>query len=165
MKIAIYPGSFDPVTHGHLDILIRAAGLFDHVIVAVLHNPNKQPLFTVDERMQLIQSATSGLANVSVDSFMGLLMDYARLMGAHAVVRGVREISDFESELRMAQMNRHLSPDVVTVFIPTSNDYSYLSSSLIKEVASHGGDIGRFVPTAVEQALRSKFKHDCKEAP
>lgn len=158
MKIAVYPGSFDPITNGHIDILKRAAGLFDQLIVAVLQNPNKQPLFTVQERIDLIQTATMDCQNVVVDSFMGLLVEYVKLKQASAIIRGLREISDFENELRMAHMNRQLLSSAVTLFIPTNNTFSYLSSSLVKEVAAHGGDIEEFVPEVVAQALYAKFR-------
>ena len=157
MRIAVYPGSFDPITNGHIDILKRATGLFDKVIVAVLHNPNKRPLFTIDERIEQIQEAVADLENVGVDSFMGLLVDYARLKGAQTIIRGLREISDFENELRMAHMNRQLDERAVTVFIPTNNEYSFLSSSLVKEVATYGGDVAEFVPDVVNRALRTKL--------
>jgi pantetheine-phosphate adenylyltransferase len=158
VTIAIYPGSFDPITSGHLDILERASRLFQQVIVAVLQNPVKTPLFTVEERMELIRESTSSFSNVTVDSFMGLLMDYAKLKGASAVVRGLREVSDFENEVKMAHMNHHLNPDVVTVFIPTNPKFSFVSSSLVKEVASHGGSVQEFVPEPVEQALYAKYR-------
>ncbi|MBX5436267.1 MAG: pantetheine-phosphate adenylyltransferase [Alicyclobacillaceae bacterium] len=159
MRIAVYPGSFDPITNGHLDVLSRACGLFDQVIVAVLQNPGKHPLFSVEERMGLIREVTKGLPNVVVDSFMGLLVHYVELKGASCIIRGLREISDFENELRMAHMNRKLNEAAVTVFIPTSYNYSYLSSSLIKEIAIHGGNIADFVPPAVEQAMYAKFRN------
>ncbi|OFW80296.1 MAG: pantetheine-phosphate adenylyltransferase [Alicyclobacillus sp. RIFOXYA1_FULL_53_8] len=158
MRIAVYPGSFDPITNGHIDILKRSAELFDQVIVAVLQNPNKNPLFTVEERMDFIKSATQDCANVAVDSFFGLLVDYVVLKEAVAIIRGLREISDFENELRMAHMNRQLNSSAVTVFIPTNNSYSYLSSSLVKEVAAHGGKITGLVPDKVEAALQAKFR-------
>lgn len=157
MKIAVYPGSFDPITNGHIDILKRASGLFDQLIVAVLQNPNKQPLFTVEERMEMIQSTTRECKNVVVDSFMGLLVEYVKIKNAAAIIRGLREISDFENELRMAHMNRHLHEAAVTLFVPTNNAYSFLSSSLVKEVAAHGGQIADFVPQAVANALYAKF--------
>lgn len=157
MKIAVYPGSFDPITNGHLDVLQRAAELFDQVIVGVLQNPDKKPLFSVDERIQMIREATVDYPHVVVDSFMGLLVDYMKLRGAVAIVRGLREITDFENELRMAHMNRQLYEQAVTVFIPTNTSYSYLNSSLVKELAMHGADISRFVPHRVEQTLHAKF--------
>jgi pantetheine-phosphate adenylyltransferase len=157
MKTAIYPGSFDPMTNGHLDVLERAARAFDEVVVAVLNNPSKQPLFTVEERVRLIREVVADYPNVTVDHFQGLLVDYARLRQADAVVRGLREVGDFENELKMAQMNRHLNPDLVTVFIPTASQYAFVSSSLVKEVAAHGGDIGALVPSPVAAALTAKF--------
>ncbi|RIV21053.1 pantetheine-phosphate adenylyltransferase [Alicyclobacillaceae bacterium I2511] len=157
MKIAVYPGSFDPITNGHLDVLQRAAELFDQVIVGVLQNPDKKPLFSVDERIHMIREATVNYPRVVVDSFMGLLVDYMKLREAVAIVRGLREISDFENELRMAHMNRQLYVHAVTVFIPTNTSYSYLSSSLVKELAMHGADISHFVPEVIEQALHAKF--------
>jgi len=159
LRIAVYPGSFDPITNGHLDIIARSAGLFDQLIVAVLQNPNKRPLFSVDERMHLIREATNHHGNVVVDSFIGLLVDFARIRKACAVVRGLREITDFENELRMAQMNQRLNDEVVTVFIPTSPNFSYLSSSLIKDVAFNGGSISAFVPESVEKAMDAKLRN------
>jgi pantetheine-phosphate adenylyltransferase len=158
MTIAIFPGSFDPITSGHLDMLERASSLFQQVIVAVLQNPAKTPLFTVEERMAFIRASTRSFSNVIVDSFMGLLMDYARIKGASAVIRGLREVSDFENELKMAHMNRHLNPNVVTIFIPTNPKFSFVSSSLVKEVASHGGSVHGFVPEPVEKALYAKYR-------
>lgn len=158
MKRAIYPGSFDPFTLGHLDILQRVVGIFDEITVAVLHNPNKKPLFTVAERIDLIKEATEHMGHVVVDSFEGLVVDYAKIKGATTLVRGLREVSDFENELKMAHMNRHLDSDVGTVFIPTSPEYSFVSSSLVKEVASHGGRVTAFVPSGVEQALYQKYQ-------
>jgi pantetheine-phosphate adenylyltransferase len=157
MRIAVYPGSFDPITNGHMDIIQRVAGLFDQVIVAVLQNPDKNPLFSVEERMQLIASALTDYSNVVVDSFMGLLVDYVDLKGASAIVRGLREMSDFENELRMAHMNRRLNDSAVTLFIPTNYNYSYLSSSLIKQVAAYGQDVSDFVPPSVATAIHVKY--------
>ncbi|WP_067931482.1 pantetheine-phosphate adenylyltransferase [Alicyclobacillus kakegawensis] len=157
MTLAIYPGSFDPVTNGHLDLVEQSAAVFDRVIVAVLQNPAKSPLFTVEERMHWLRHAVRRFANVEVDQFQGLLVDYARLRGADVIVRGVREVADFEAERRMAQMNRHLHPTLVTVFLPTHSQYAYISSSLVKEVASLGGDVRGLVPGEVAEALYARF--------
>jgi pantetheine-phosphate adenylyltransferase len=153
VKIAVYPGSFDPITNGHLDVLARAATLCDQLIVAVLHNPDKKPMFTVEQRMEMIAQSVMNFPNVRVDSFMGLLVDYVKLKQASVIVRGLREVSDFENELKMAHMNRHLNADAVTIFIPTSHNYSFLSSSLVKQVASYGGNISAFVPPTVLRAI------------
>ncbi|HEY9908604.1 MAG TPA: pantetheine-phosphate adenylyltransferase [Thermosynechococcaceae cyanobacterium] len=147
--LAIYPGSFDPITFGHLDIIERGCKLFDRVLVAVLRNPNKTPLFTVAERIEQIHSATRHLSNVAVDSFEGLTVNYAQMQGASALLRGLRVLSDFEMELQMAHTNKTLSAQVETVFLATSNEYSFLSSSLVKEVARFGGSVDRFVPPHV----------------
>lgn len=159
MKIAVYPGSFDPITNGHLDIIFRTAGLFDQLIVAVLNHPDKRPLFSVSERMTMIQDAVQACANVTVDSFSGLLVEFVRLKNAASVIRGVRDAGDLESELRMAHMNRTLNSNVLTLFVPTETSLSYVSSSLIKDVARNGGDIRSFVPAAVEEALCAKFRN------
>ncbi|QQE80755.1 pantetheine-phosphate adenylyltransferase [Alicyclobacillus sp. SO9] len=158
MRIAIYPGSFDPITYGHLDIVKRAAKLFDKVIVAVLNNLDKKPVFTTHERIDLIGDAVSQIDGVSADSFDGLLVDYVRSKGADAVIRGLRGISDFESEFRMAQMNRKLDEGIITVFLPSDAGNSYVSSSLIKQIAAYGGDLSEFVPVQVAAALRDKFR-------
>lgn len=147
--IAIYPGSFDPITLGHLDIIERGCRLFDRVIVAVLRNPNKTPLFTVQQRMVQIRQSTSHLSNVEVDSFDGLTITYAHLRGATVLLRGLRVLSDFEMELQMAHTNKTLSSTVETVFLSTSNEYSFLSSSLVKEIAKFGGPIDHLVPKPV----------------
>jgi pantetheine-phosphate adenylyltransferase len=158
MRRAVYPGSFDPVTNGHLDLVARCAGLFDELIVAVLHNPAKQPLFTVEERMALITECVKPYPNVRVDRFMGLLVDYVRTHQIDVVIRGVREVSDFEHELRMAQMNRHLYDSAVTMFVPTDPRFGYVSSTLVKEVAMHGGPLTGLVPPVVERALTEKYR-------
>ncbi|NLJ67408.1 MAG: pantetheine-phosphate adenylyltransferase, partial [Clostridiales bacterium] len=146
MKIGVYPGSFDPVTEGHMDIIKRSAKMFDKVIVAVARNYSKKPLFTAEERMELIQRSLQGLPNVEVDSFEGLLMDYIHSKDAQVIIKGLRAISDFEYEFQMALMNRKLDSKVETIFMMTSYKYSFLSSSMIKEVASLGGCISGLVP-------------------
>ncbi|HHV61918.1 MAG TPA: pantetheine-phosphate adenylyltransferase [Firmicutes bacterium] len=158
MAIAVYPGSFDPVTCGHLDIIERASRMFDLVIVAVLRNPSKKPLFTVEERVDMLQSAVCHLSNVRVDHFGGLLVDYARRQGATAIIKGLRAVSDFEYEFQMASVNRKLDPTIETLFMMTSNEYAFLSSSVVKEVASLGGCIQGLVPGEVEKRLRGKFR-------
>jgi pantetheine-phosphate adenylyltransferase len=147
--IAIYPGSFDPITLGHLDIIERSCRLFDQIVVAVLRNPNKVPLFTIQERMVQIRQSTSHLSNVEVDSFDGLTVTYANLRGATVLLRGLRVLSDFEMELQMAHTNKTLSNEIETVFLSTSNEYSFLSSSLVKEIAKFGGPIDHLVPKPV----------------
>jgi len=154
---AIYPGSFDPVTNGHLDVIGRAARLFDQVIVAVAHNDQKQPLFSAAERMTLLREATTAWPGVTVASFDGLLVDFARQCHAGVVVRGLRAISDFEFEFQMALMNRKLSPDLETCFLTPKEELSYLSSRMIKEIARLGGDVDAFVTAPVGRALREKF--------
>ena len=155
---AVYPGSFDPVTLGHIDILERAALLFDRVIIAVLENPGKSPLFTVEERVDLIRRSIDAMPKVEVDTFSGLTVDYARRVGATALVRGLRAVSDFENEFQMALMNRRLHPDVHTVFLMTSFSNVFVSSSLIKEVCRFGGDIDAFVPAVVATAMRKRLR-------
>lgn len=147
--LAIYPGSFDPITLGHLDIIERGCKLFDRVVVAVLRNPNKMPLFTVAERIEQIQRATHHLSNLEVDSFDGLTVSYARMRQATVLLRGLRVLSDFEMELQMAHTNKTLSAQIETVFLATSNEYSFLSSSLVKEIARFGGPIDHLVPQQV----------------
>lgn len=158
MTTAIYPGSFDPVTHGHLDILNRAADIFDRVVIAVLANPSKTPLFSAEERVNMIKKSLGERTGVDVDTFSGLTIDYARRVGARVIVRGLRAVSDFESEFQMALMNRRLNADVTTVFIPTSLRHLFLSSSLIKELAAFGGDIEEFVPAHVVGPLRERLQ-------
>ncbi len=156
MKIAVYPGSFDPITYGHIDIIKRASKLFDNVIVAVLNNPLKTPLFNTEERINIIKRATAGMKNVEVDSFSGLLIHYVDRRGANAVVKGLRAVSDFEYELQMALMNRKLNKNVETVFMMTSSEYSFLSSSLVKEVSRLGGCVNELVPDYVVKKLLEK---------
>jgi pantetheine-phosphate adenylyltransferase len=158
MKTAVYPGSFDPITYGHIDIIDRASRLFDNVIVAVLNNPSKAPLFTASERMDMIKKATMELKNVEVDSFSGLLIDYVEKRDANTVLKGLRAVSDFEYELQMALMNRKLNRNVETVFMMTSSRYSFLSSSLVKEVARLGGCVKDLVPDYVFERLVEKNK-------
>jgi pantetheine-phosphate adenylyltransferase len=157
-RVAVYPGSFDPVTMGHLDIIQRAAKQFDVLIVAVLINRSKQPLFTVEERMELIRQVTAHLPNVEVDSFQDLTANYVRIRNAQAIVRGVRSVTDFEYELQIASTNHKLNPDAETVFMMTNPKYSYLSSSIVKEIAAYEGEIKDLVPPEVEKAIRSKYK-------
>ena len=158
-KVGIYPGSFDPITNGHLDILSRALELFDKVVIAVGYNIEKQGLFTVEERMELIRQSVKGNGRITVDSFQGLLIDFVRKLDARFVIRGLRAMSDFEFEFQTVSMNRNLSPDIDTIFMMTSKDYFFVSSRTIKEVASFGGSIRECVPGVVEEALKRKFGH------
>jgi pantetheine-phosphate adenylyltransferase len=153
-RTAIFPGSFDPITNGHVDIIRRALRLFDGIVVAVLNNAAKQPHFTPEERLAIIREVFAGEAGVEVDTFDGLLVDYARRRRATAIIRGLRAVSDFEYEMQMAHMNRHLSPDVETVFLMPDETNSFLSSRLVKEVFSLGGNVAAFVPPAVERRLQ-----------
>ena len=162
MKAAIYPGSFDPVTYGHLDIIRRAASVFDELTVSVLNNKVKTPLFSVEERVKILKEATKDLPNVKVESFSGLLVDYAASKDVTVVVRGLRAITDFDYELQMAQTNRVLAPDVDTVFLTTSLEYAYLSSTIMKEVASYDGDLSKFAPPEITEAVKKKM-HDLKK--
>ncbi|HEY4612984.1 MAG TPA: pantetheine-phosphate adenylyltransferase [Bacteroidota bacterium] len=157
MKIAIYPGSFDPITNGHLDILERATSLFDKVIITIARNSTKHPLFTEEERLKLMREAVKQYKQVEVDSFEGLLVDYCRTKKAIAVVRGLRAISDFEYELQMALMNRKLNPHIQTVFLMPNERYTYLNSTIVREIARLGGDVRDFVPPVVKAALDKKF--------
>ncbi|MED4079733.1 pantetheine-phosphate adenylyltransferase [Halalkalibacterium halodurans] len=156
-SIAVCPGSFDPVTLGHLDIIQRGANVFDEFIVAVLHNRNKVPLFSVEERLELLKKATEHIPNVTIDSFNGLLIDYVKQKQAKAIIRGLRAVSDFEYEMQAASINKKLGPDVETFFMMTSNQYSYLSSSIVKEVAKYEADVSDIVPPVVAEALKAKF--------
>jgi pantetheine-phosphate adenylyltransferase len=155
-RIAVCPGSFDPLTNGHVDIIRRGAQLFDRIIVAVLVNPDKAPLFTPAERVEVAREVFAGDANVEVDAFDGLLVDYARRRKVSVIVKGLRAVSDFEYEMQMALMNRHLSPDLETVFMMPAQSYTYLSSRLVKEVFRLGGPIQAFVPVQVERMLAEK---------
>ena len=158
MTRVVCPGSFDPVTNGHLDIIERAAHLFDEVIVVVLVNESKQGLFSIEQRIELIRRSTPKLKNVSVDAFSGLLVDYCAQNGVDAIAKGLRAVSDFDYELQMAQMNGNLT-GVDTVFIPTAPDYMFIASSLVKEVAKHGGDVAGLVPPVVLAALDEAYGH------
>ena len=159
MSSAIYPGSFDPVTLGHLDVIKRSAEMFDEVIIGVLNNTSKTPLFSVEERVKILEEATKDLPNVQIDSFSGLLVDYAREKDLHVIVRGLRAITDFEYELQMAQTNRMLSHGKIdTVFLTTSLEYAYLSSSAIKQIASFDGDITPCVPDFVAKLIYDKYR-------
>lgn len=153
MKTVICPGSFDPVTKGHMDIIERASKLFDRVIVAVLVNAQKNPSFTIDERIQLLKETTGHLENVEIDTFDGLLVDYAKLKGACAVVKGLRAVTDFEYEFQMSMINKKLCPEIETIFLNTSQEYMYLSSSVVKQIASAGGDISKFVPAEIRDKI------------
>ena len=156
--IAIYPGSFDPITFGHLDIIKRGSKLFDRVIVAVLSNPSKQPLFSVEQRIEQISYCTKDLNNVEVDSFVGLTVDYAKLRRAGVLLRGLRVLSDFEKELQMAHTNKTLNREIETVFLATAKEYSFLSSSVVKEIARFGGNIDHLVSTNVAEDLYVKYR-------
>ncbi len=157
MTRAIYPGSFDPVTFGHLDIIKRSASIVDELIVGVLNNGKKDPLFTVEQRVEMLREVTKEYKNVKVTSFSGLLIDFADQEGANVIVRGLRAITDFEYELQMSQTNHIMNPKIDTIFFTTSIEYAYLSSSTVKEVAMLGGDIGHFVPQVVIDAMKNKF--------
>lgn len=158
-RIAIYPGTFDPLTLGHLDIIERASKLFDKVIITIASNSQKQPLFNLDERIRFIKDATRGISNVSVKHFEGLLVDFAALEHAVAIIRGLRAVSDFEYEFQMALMNRRLNRDVTTVFLMPNEKYTYLNSTIVKEVARYGGNIENFVTPMVAEDLIKKLKN------
>lgn len=157
MKTVIYPGSFDPVTHGHLDVIERAARLFDRVVVAVAENEGKQPLFTLRERRDLVRKSIQHLPNVQADSFTGLLVDYVESRSGQAIIRGLRAVSDFEFEFQLALMNRRLNERVETIFMMPRDTYTFLSSRIVKEIARHGGNITGLVPPHVQAALRKKL--------
>jgi len=156
--LAIYPGTFDPITNGHVDIMRRAKPLFDEVVVAIANNSRKQPLFSLEERQALIEATVGKELGITVEPLSGLLVDYARQRGARAIIRGLRAIADFEYEFQLAHMNRQLAPDVETIFLMTGEESFYVSSSLVKEVAGLGGDITKIAPPAVVEALRRKLK-------
>ena len=164
MKVAIYPGSFDPVTFGHLDVIRRAASMFDELTVSVLNNTQKTPLFSVEERVKILEEASKELPNVKVDSFSGLLINYAREKDVHIAIRGLRAITDFEYELQIAQTNRKLSNgELDTIFLTTSLEYAYLSSSSVKEIAEFHGDISQCVPDFVAKLVYEKYGHECEQ--
>jgi pantetheine-phosphate adenylyltransferase len=158
MRTVIYPGSFDPLTNGHLDVVQRAAKLFDRVVVAVAKNEGKQPLFTLEERVALVKAAVRKMPNVTVDAFDGLLVDYVVSKKARAIVRGLRAISDFEFEFQLALMNRKLNENVETIFMMPKDTYTFLSSRIVKEIARLGGDVRPFVPVPVQKALKKKLR-------
>lgn len=158
MKRAIYPGSFDPVTLGHMDIISRAARVVDELIVAVLINSAKKPLFSVEERVSMLEEMTKDIPNVKVKSFDGLLVDYAGSQEADLIIRGLRAVTDFEYELQIAQSNHIVNPKVDTLFLTTSLEYAYLSSTIVKEIASYGGDISHFVPEQLKERIYAKYK-------
>lgn len=156
---ALYPGTFDPPTNGHVDLIQRGARLFTHLTVAILNNPVKNPLFTVQERVEMLREATRSISNVSVATFDGLMVDFARAQGASAVLRGIRAISDYEHEFQMALMNRRLAPEIETVFLQPAGRYSFVSSRMVKEVFSFGGDVTSLVPPNVLKRLRGRLNH------
>jgi pantetheine-phosphate adenylyltransferase len=157
MKIAVYPGTFDPVTNGHLDIVRRASRIFDRTYVAISENPRKNPLFTLDERRALLEESVQGIAKVEVGVFTGLLVQYAKIMKATAIIRGLRAVSDFDYEFQMALLNRKLEPDLETVYLMPSEEYSYINSTIVKEVAYLGGKLDCFLPPCVANALQAKI--------
>lgn len=165
MRTVIYPGSFDPLTNGHLDLIQRAARLFDTVIVAVAVNEAKNPLFSLDERVELVAQSTSHLANVRPDSFGGLLVNYVEQQGGNAVLRGLRAVSDFEFEFQLALMNRKLNENVETIFMTPKDTYTFLSSRIVKEIAALGGDVSPFVPPAVQKALKRRLAIPTSQNP
>lgn len=158
MRIAIYPGTFDPITNGHLDLVERGLRIFDKLIIAVAFNPKKQPFFSIEERLSLINDAVKGCKNIEVDTFTGLLVEYVTQKGGVAIIRGLRAVSDFEYELQMALMNRRLDMNIETVFMMPSEEYSFLTSTIVKEAAMFGGSVKGLVPPAVEKALKKRFK-------
>lgn len=159
MRTALYPGTFDPITKGHLDIMERALRIFDFLFVSVAANPQKHPLFTVEERVEMIREEAKGWENMSIESFDGLLIEYAYEKGAQSIIRGLRAVSDFEYEFQMALTNRSLNSNIETVFLMPSEQYTYLNSTIVKEIAHLGGDVSQFVPKGVERRLREKLAH------
>lgn len=158
MRIAVYPGSFDPVTNGHLDIIERASKIYDKVIVGVLNNASKKPLFTADERVDMLKDVTDHIANVDVDSFSGLLVDFAKSKGATVIVKGLRTVADFEYEFQMALLNKALNPEYETVFMMTDSKYSYISSSMVKELAGFKGNLAGLVPNEIIERIEKKYR-------
>ena len=158
MKRAVYPGSFDPITFGHIDIIERSAKMVDELVIAVLRNSAKNSLFSLEERVNMIKEVTKDLSNVRVETFDGLLVDYMRQINATIIIRGLRAVTDFEYELQIAQMNHVMKEDAETIFLMTNLQYSYLSSSLVKEIASYGGDISKFVPSELIEPIYCKYK-------
>lgn len=155
-KLTLYPGTFDPITNGHLDLIKRSASMFDHIIVAVAASPSKKTLFTLDERVQLVQAVTKDLPNVYVEGFSGLMVDFAKEKKANLLVRGLRTTMDFEYEFGLTSMHRKLMPELESVFLTPSEEYAFLSSTIVREVALHGGSVEAFVPSSVNQALKNK---------
>lgn len=158
MRLGIYPGTFDPITNGHLDLIERGLRIFDEIVIAVAPSPKKQPLFTLEERINLIREAVKDCKNVRIEAFNGLLVDYVKKKKGIAIIRGLRAVSDFEYELQMALMNRRLDMNIETVFMMPSEEFSFITSTIVKEVASFGGSVKGLVPDVVERALREKFK-------
>jgi len=157
-RIAVYPGTFDPITNGHTDLVSRAARVFSKVIIAIAESPHKKPLFTLQERIQLSENQLAHLGNVEVVGFSNLLVEFVQQMGASVIIRGLRAVSDFEYEFQLASMNRHLAPAVETLFLTPDEDYSFISSSLVKEIARLNGDVSEFVCDEVQQSMRKRFK-------
>ncbi len=160
MRIAVYPGSFDPITNGHLDIIERASKIFDKVIVGVLNNSSKNPLFTASERLMLIEKVTDNLKNVEVECFDGLLVDFARQHNANVIIKGLRTVNDFEYEFQMALLNKTLNSECETMFMMTNSKYSYISSSMVKELAGYKGDLAGLVPTEIIHYIKDKYEHN-----